>query len=60
MAYGSVDAPSTLVMSMPSLTIIDSNAVPARIDWPTTRCCQPTTLPDASRPAFSAWTYIGR
>ena len=46
--------------SMPSLTIIVLERVPARIDWPTMRCCQPTMLPDASSPAFSACTYSGR
>ncbi len=48
------------VASMPFLTMQLSNGVPARIDWPTMRCCQPTTLPPASRPALIAWKYIGR
>ena len=35
--YGESAAPSTEVSSMPSLIIIGSNGVPARIDWPTMR-----------------------
>ncbi len=33
--YGESATPSTDVASMPSFTIIGSNGVPARIDWPT-------------------------
>jgi hypothetical protein len=41
-------------------TIIASNGVPARIDWPTIRCCQPTMAPFASSPAFNVCRYAGR
>jgi hypothetical protein len=40
-----LDAPSTEVASTPSFTIIGSNAVPVRIDWPTMTCFQATMLP---------------
>ena len=39
---------------MPFLTIIASNGVPARIDWPTMRCCQATTLPLRVEPGLDA------
>ena len=60
MSYGESVTPSTLVASIPPLTIIGSNAVPAMIDWPTTVCSQPTILPALSTPALTRCTYIGR
>ena len=35
-------------------------SVPAMIDWPTMRCCQPMILPPLSRPALNECTYAGR
>ncbi len=45
---------------MPSLIIISAIGPPAMIDWPTMVCCQAAMRPCASRPALTAWTYIGR
>ncbi|CAJ2714047.1 Uncharacterised protein [Burkholderia pseudomallei] len=45
---------------MPFFTITASNGVPARIDWPTIRCRQPTSLPSFDSAASSLWKYIGR
>ena len=53
-AYGRLRAPSTEVPSTPSW-ISPSNGVPATIDWPTIRCCQPTISPASSSPARSRW-----
>ena len=59
-AYGRFAAPSTEVASTPFFTMNASNGVPARIDWPTIRWRQPTSLPSAVSPASSLWKYIGR
>jgi len=50
-----VAAPSTEVASTPFFTSIGSNAVPARIDWPTMLWRHAISLPRASRPASSEW-----
>src|SRR5437588_96436 len=51
--------PSTLVASMPSFTIIDSNAVPVRMEGPATVWFQATIFPCASRPTSTRCTYMG-
>jgi len=42
------------------VTIIGSNGVPARIDWPTTVCFQATGWPLVSSAASMWWWYAGR
>ena len=52
--------PSVAVPSMPSLTIIGSNGVPAMMDWPTITWSHAVILPCESKPIFAVCRCIGR
>ena len=41
---------------MPFLTIIGSNGVPLRMDWPAMVCCHATGMPSGPSPMRARWT----